>query len=95
VFKQVNLSVKYGNASLSAFAYVNYGLILCGIVGDIEAGYQFGQLALRILEQFQAKELKAKIFAVFHATVGIWKEHVRESLQPFGQLTQVDWKREI
>jgi len=83
VFKQVTLSVKYGNASLSAFAYVNYGLILCGIVGDIEAGYQFGQLALRILEQFQAKELKAKIFAVFHATVGIWKEHVRESLQPF------------
>jgi len=83
VFKQVTLSVQYGNTSLSAFAYVNYGLILCGIVGDIEAGYQFGQLALRILEQFQAKELKAKIFAVFHATVGIWKEHVRESLQPF------------
>lgn len=83
VLKQVNLSVSSGNASLSAFAYVNYGLILCGIVGDIEAGYQFGKLALSVLEKFQAKELKAKVLAVFHAAVGIWKEHIRESLQPF------------
>ncbi|HEY9727520.1 MAG TPA: AAA family ATPase [Chroococcales cyanobacterium] len=83
VLKQVNLSIGYGNASLSAFAYVNYGLILCGIVGDIEAGYQFGQLALGVLEKFQAKELKAKVLAVFHAAVGIWKEPIRESLQPF------------
>ncbi|HAJ61670.1 MAG TPA: serine/threonine protein kinase, partial [Cyanobacteria bacterium UBA8543] len=80
VFKQVILSIKYGNTSLSAFAYVNYGLILCGIVGDIETGYQFGQLALSLLDKFQAKELKAKILAVFHATVGIWKEHIKESL---------------
>ena len=83
VFKQVILSVQYGNTSLSAFAYVNYGLILCGIVGDIEAGYQFGQLALSLLDKLQAKELKTKIFTVFHATVGIWKEHVRESLPAF------------
>ena len=83
VLKQVILSAQYGNTSLSAFAYVNYGLILCGIVGDIEAGYQFGQLALSLLDKLQAKELKTKIFTVFHATVGIWKEHVRESLPAF------------
>lgn len=83
VFKQVILSAQYGNTSLSAFAYVNYGLILCGIVGDIEAGYQFGQLALSLLDKLQAKELKTKILTVFHATVGIWKEHVRESLPAF------------
>lgn len=83
VFKQVTLSVQYGNTALSAFAYVNYGLILCGIVGDIESGYQFGQLALSLLDKFQAKELKTKVFTVFHATVGIWKEHIRESLPAF------------
>ncbi|MFB2923315.1 ATP-binding protein [Aerosakkonema funiforme] len=32
VFKQVNLSLKYGNASESAHAYAVYGLILCGVV---------------------------------------------------------------
>lgn len=83
VFKQVVLSAQYGNTSLSAFAYVNYGLILCGIVGDIETGYQFGQLALRLLDKLQAKELKTKVVTVFHATVGIWKEHVRASLPAF------------
>ena len=62
VFKQINLSIKYGNAPTSAFAYANYGLILCGIVGNIEIGSQFGQLALSLLEQLNANPLKAKIF---------------------------------
>ena len=50
VIKQVNLSLKYGNAPLSAFAYVVYGLVLCGTIGDIETGYKFGKLALSVVE---------------------------------------------
>ena len=55
VFQQVNLSVKYGNTPLSAFAYAWYGTILCGVVVDINSGYEFGQLALQILEKFHAQ----------------------------------------
>jgi predicted ATPase len=32
VCKQVDLSVQYGNAAVSPFAYALYGLLLCGIV---------------------------------------------------------------
>ena len=39
VCKQVELSVQYGNASVSPFAYALYSLLLCGVVGDIEQGY--------------------------------------------------------
>ncbi len=45
IFKQIALSLDCGNAEQSVCAYAVYGLILCGIVGDIESGYQFGQLA--------------------------------------------------
>ncbi|MEH2362227.1 hypothetical protein [Nostoc sp.] len=45
--KQVSLSIQNGNASTSPVAYANFGLILCGLVGNIESGYEFGQLALR------------------------------------------------
>jgi predicted ATPase/signal transduction histidine kinase len=81
-FKQINLSLKHGNTPLSAFAYVGYGVILCGVVGDIESGYQFGKLAETLLAKFNAKEVKAKIIEVFNATIRHWKEPVREVLKP-------------
>jgi predicted ATPase/signal transduction histidine kinase/CheY-like chemotaxis protein len=83
VFQQVSLSVKYGNAPGSAHAYANYGLVLCGIVGDVESGYQFGQLAVNLMERFDLKEFKAKIWGVFNTFIRHWKEHMRESTVPF------------
>ncbi|MEG4367791.1 serine/threonine-protein kinase PknK, partial [Microcoleus sp. C2C6] len=80
--KQVNLSVQYGNASVSPFAYANYGLLLCGVVGDIDSGYQFGQLALNLLSKLNAPEIKAKTVVIVNVFIRAWKEHLREILQP-------------
>ncbi|TVP60296.1 MAG: GAF domain-containing protein [Nodularia sp. (in: Bacteria)] len=82
VIKQVNLSLKYGNAPLSAFAYVVYGLVLCGIVGDIETGYKFGKLALSVVDKFNARAVKAKIIQTFNSLIRHWKEHTKTSLKP-------------
>ena len=82
VFKMVNLSIKHGNYSESAVAYAMYGLILCGVVGDIDAGYRSGQLALSLLERLNAKERKGRTSFIFNYTVRHWKEHLRETLKP-------------
>ncbi|MEB3826806.1 ATP-binding protein [Phormidium sp. CCY1219] len=79
IFTMVNLCVKYGNSSLASYAYCMYGLALCGPLGDIEAGYPFGQLALRLVEKFEAKELKAKVYTVFNIFVRHWKEYLGET----------------
>ncbi|MEG4811470.1 AAA family ATPase [Microcoleus sp. F8-D3] len=82
-FKQVNLSIKYGNTSVSSCAYATYALILSGeTVGDIETGYQFGQLALLLLDKFNTKELKARTILIVNYFVKHWKEHLRETLNP-------------
>ncbi|MBE9161614.1 AAA family ATPase [Tychonema sp. LEGE 06208] len=82
-FKQVNLSIKYGNTSVSSCAYATYALILSGeTVGDIETGYQFGQLALLLLDKFNTKELKARTLFIVNYFVNHWKEHLRETLNP-------------
>jgi predicted ATPase/serine phosphatase RsbU (regulator of sigma subunit)/tRNA A-37 threonylcarbamoyl transferase component Bud32 len=83
VFKQVSLSLQYGNTPLSAVAYVYLGLLLCGIFGDIERGYQFGQLALKLLDRFHAQEHLAKVLVVFNGTIRIWKEPINSSVPPF------------
>ncbi|AFY56347.1 putative ATPase [Rivularia sp. PCC 7116] len=80
VMEQVNLSIKYGNSAISATGYGMWALILCGIVGDIETGYQFGELALSLLERFNSKEIQAGTIFVVNADVKHYREHVRETL---------------
>ncbi|MEG4012425.1 MULTISPECIES: trifunctional serine/threonine-protein kinase/ATP-binding protein/sensor histidine kinase [unclassified Microcoleus] len=82
VCKQVDLSVQYGNASVSPFAYANYGLLLCGVVGDIDSGYQFGQLALTLVSKLNAQEIKAKTLLIVNIFIRPWKDHLRETLEP-------------
>lgn len=72
--KQIRLSLAYGNTAPSAFAYDCYGITLCGVVGDIEAGYQFGRLALAVVDKFQAKKTKSRVVFVFNAFVRHWTE---------------------
>ncbi|MCC5639282.1 trifunctional serine/threonine-protein kinase/ATP-binding protein/sensor histidine kinase [Nostoc sp. CHAB 5844] len=82
VYKQVNLSVKYGNIAASTMAYAYYGVILCAGMSDIETGYQFGKLALKLSEQFYAaKEFTYRALFVFYACIIHWREDVRENLQ--------------
>ncbi|HAZ47652.1 MAG TPA: serine/threonine protein kinase [Cyanobacteria bacterium UBA11369] len=82
VCKQVNLSLEFGNDSGSAFAYATYGLILCGIVGDIESGYQVGKLALGLLNRANAKEVKTRTMQIVYSFVIHWQEHLNQTLQP-------------
>ncbi|WP_427161632.1 AAA family ATPase [Aliinostoc sp. HNIBRCY26] len=82
ILKQVNLSLYYGNAPLSAFAYVAYGLMLCSVMGDIESGYQFGTLATNLLSKFTIKEVNVKVLETFNHLIRPGKEHIRETLKP-------------
>ena len=82
VCEQVKLSIQYGNDSWSAYSYAIYGTILCGVVGDIESGYQFGKLALNLLSKFNVKEITAKVIINTDGDIKHWKEPARETIKP-------------
>ncbi|MBF0442356.1 MAG: GAF domain-containing protein, partial [Oligoflexales bacterium] len=79
VFKTIALSLKYGNAPASAFAYATYGLLQCGVVGDINYGYSFAKISTSLLEKLHAQKLTANI-AVVCGFMRPWKEHVATTL---------------
>lgn len=89
VLKMVDLLVEHGTMRLAPFAYGAYGLILCGIVLDIEAGYQFGQLALLLLDRLDAKAIQARTLFPVHNQINVWKTHIRHSLKPLQFCYQV------
>ncbi|WP_375341254.1 AAA family ATPase [Plectonema radiosum] len=82
VLEQVKLSLKYGNTNLSAFAYSWYGLILAGVLQDIETGYQFAQLALELLDKFHAKEIRCRTLFMVYCFVYHWHEPLGDTISP-------------
>ncbi|HEY9603782.1 MAG TPA: PAS domain S-box protein, partial [Allocoleopsis sp.] len=88
-FTLVQLCINYGNSPLAAYAYGLYGLVLCGLLGDIESGYQFGKLALRILDKFDAKEIGCRVSNNFYSFIIHWKEAARKSLKPLRDTIQI------
>jgi PAS domain S-box-containing protein len=82
VLTQINLCLQYGHAASAALSYSWYGMLLCGSLGDIEKGYHAGQLALKLLERFNANSLKSCVYNLVYGFVRPWKKHIRESLEP-------------
>ncbi|MBW4490088.1 MAG: AAA family ATPase [Trichocoleus desertorum ATA4-8-CV12] len=87
-FTMVNICIQYGNSPPAAYAYAFYGLILCGGRGNINPGYRYGQLGVRILERFNAKELKGKVSNMFNVFVRHWQEPVRNTIEPLREGVQ-------
>jgi PAS domain S-box-containing protein len=82
VSQQVNLSIQYGNAVVSPFAYAFYGLVLCGTSENIEMGYEFGQLALNLLSHLNVHSLRARTLLIVNNFIVHWKEHIRNTVRP-------------
>jgi PAS domain S-box-containing protein len=82
VLQLVRLSITKGNAIGSAYGYSACGLILCGLMNQIELGYQFGQLALQLLERFESQDLTAKTLVIVDVFITHWKYHLQNTLQP-------------
>ncbi|MEG5171534.1 AAA family ATPase [Microcoleus sp. B3-D7] len=80
VLTQIDLSIKFGNAPKSSFAYASYGVILCTTIQDIERGYKYGKLGLRLVEKLNAKYLKAGVLDIFGNHILHWKKHLKGSL---------------
>lgn len=70
------LSIRYGNTHGSAYAYSTFGVVPNTIFGDYDGGYQFGELAVKLMEKMHAQEWKTKINVTNNSLLNHWKEPV-------------------
>ena len=76
----VKVSIQYGNTSASIFAYANYGMVACNLERDVETGVRFGQLALQLVSQLDAKAIKSGILHVAGFFLLHRKSHIKKTL---------------
>lgn len=83
VTAQIRLALTEGNTPSAAYAYAVYGLILSGIVGDLNNSYRMGQLSRQLLQHYresgQAEGLRARTQHVLYAFVDHWHEPLTTS----------------
>jgi PAS domain S-box-containing protein len=82
---QINLSIQYGNAPESTYGYVMYGLMQIVALRDIEAGYRFGQLGIKLLDRLHTSNLTAKTIFGFNAHLSHWQEPAKDTLNGYLQ----------
>ncbi|MBN3962740.1 ATP-binding sensor histidine kinase [Nostoc sp. NMS8] len=61
----VRLSLQFGNDKASTVGYVIHGMVLCSILCEVETGYEFGKLALSLLERLNAQSMKCSTLNMF------------------------------
>jgi histidine kinase len=82
-FRAVRISAHYGNTPFSAFAYASYGSFLCGSVGQMAEGREFGELALALMERLNAVSLKSKVMGLVYGHIFHWTQHLHSVLDSF------------
>ncbi len=80
VLAQVKLSIQVGNTALSALGYSFYAVLLSGILEDLDAAYEFGQLGLKLAEEFKVQTVQEKVNFIVGACLIHCKSHFQNSL---------------
>jgi len=75
VLKSANIALTSGNSPESAFAYAAYAMILCGYFDDAKKGFEYGNLAVRMIEKFEDISLKSRIIYLYTMFVHHWSNH--------------------
>jgi len=82
VFRMVDISLKYGNSSLSAFGYASFAITLSGVLGDYDGGFRFAEMSKKLLEKYQDEVYKVKVYFVNYCFVRHWKMHANTMIEP-------------
>ena len=81
ILSQVRTSLEYGNAPFSAFGYACYGILLNGILQEVDTADQFGKLALSLATKFDNKDIQLRSLFVVGAFIIHWKSHLHKAAQ--------------
>ncbi|MBD2518544.1 AAA family ATPase [Nostoc sp. FACHB-973] len=84
----ISLSLSYGNAESSGFAYCLYGMSLAN-QGNYQTAYEFGKLALKLDRHFNNSQFIPKTNNIFAHTINPYHQHLKTNLSISRQSFQV------
>mmetsp|Transcript_23905 Transcript_23905/g.51712 ORF Transcript_23905/g.51712 Transcript_23905/m.51712 type:complete len:740 (+) Transcript_23905:1112-3331(+) len=89
VFLMVRFSVKYGIGASSCDGFATFGVLLCGIFGDLMGGREMAKAAELILANHDSKVMKSRVGFVCEAFVLHWTVPLQATFVPLLQGYQI------
>ncbi|MEM7180799.1 MAG: GAF domain-containing protein [Spirochaetota bacterium] len=88
-FVSTQYSIQYGYNRDSAVAWACMGLIYLTILKDIRTGYNYGKLALRLIDKHNFSELAGRTYYLSYNFTAHWLEPIREIWPKFRDFSQL------
>jgi PAS domain S-box-containing protein len=79
-----NLSLEYGNCDGSCHGYARLGATLGPKLGEYQAGFRFGQLAIDLIERRRLYRFDALVYTAFGHHILPWSRHLKAG-RPWNQ----------
>jgi histidine kinase len=87
VFRMVRLSLRFGNNTVSCFAYGSYGVIMCGVLGLMRKGAVFRASRARIAREAEREGMEgADLYPSVWAHLSLDRARARDSASVAGIL---------
>jgi hypothetical protein len=64
-------------------------VIYCGVLGDFENGYKYGELSFKLWEKAKSREMEPRLNHVFFALIKHWKDNLRSCIVPIQENTNI------
>ncbi|KAJ3180238.1 hypothetical protein HDU87_002115 [Geranomyces variabilis] len=90
ILTMVKLSVDHGNSGPGCYAYVLFGLLLCGAWDEMKTGHLWGKLGLSLVNRhWPSCAIKCHVYKVFASHIQPWNEPLRMCIPNFRVALQV------
>lgn len=80
IARQIVFALNHGNTGRMAISYSHYSCLLT-TKGEFNAAYEFGRLALYVLEKYDLREHSARVLLMWNVYTRHFKEDLRESMR--------------
>ena len=77
----IQLTLCHGLSPMSSPSFSAFGMILVNPLGNIAEGRRYAEIGIRILEKFDATELKCRVHCMYYGFVRPWLEPVQGCFQ--------------
>jgi pentatricopeptide repeat protein len=82
IFRSLNWTMKFGFCEYSSVAFATTGMMLTGVLNDLQGGSKYGEQALALMERSRSQATTSRTMFIVYAFLFPWTKPIETLLKP-------------